>query len=306
MAHAYRALAAGGWWLRSGDPLSITLDALALVTLVAGAACLLALLRPARGRAMATTPSEHRRAAAIVSAPRVATRSRRSRCARTRRSSSRTAACSPTARCARPRSCPATRSGRPGSAPGDPRRLPGLRRGAAAGTWSSRRLASAHLDRLPARSACARCEIGTEAVVDPPRLHARGAGDPQACARRSTGSSATAGRIELVSGGERPGRDAGASSAPWSAPGAPAAASVRLRDDASDRLWGAHEDEGDRVRARARARGRAARVPALTSPTAAASRSTRCAGSATSPTGSTRRWSPRALEYARERGCREV
>lgn len=65
LAAAGNALARGGWWLRSGSPLSLALDLLMLVSLGALFALLHALLRP--------TPSddghmaeEHARAAAIV------------------------------------------------------------------------------------------------------------------------------------------------------------------------------------------------------------------------------------------------
>ncbi len=66
MTSAYHALAAGGWWLRSGDPLSVALDLLVFTWLVAVSAFLRAWLAPARA-ADGHTCDEHRRAAAIVS-----------------------------------------------------------------------------------------------------------------------------------------------------------------------------------------------------------------------------------------------
>jgi lysyl-tRNA synthetase class 2 len=66
MTSAYHALATGGWWLRSGDPLSVALDLLLLTWLVAVAAFLRAWLAPAQA-ADGHTCEEHRRAAALVS-----------------------------------------------------------------------------------------------------------------------------------------------------------------------------------------------------------------------------------------------
>ena len=65
MTSAYHALAAGSWWLRSGDPLSIALDALAVTAFAAGAAFLHILLRPA-GAEEGHTPEEHALAATLV------------------------------------------------------------------------------------------------------------------------------------------------------------------------------------------------------------------------------------------------
>ena len=65
MASAYHSLAAGSWWLRSGAPLSIALDGLAVTALVAGAVFLHMLLRPASAEE-GHTPEEHVLAAALV------------------------------------------------------------------------------------------------------------------------------------------------------------------------------------------------------------------------------------------------
>jgi lysyl-tRNA synthetase, class II len=65
MTHAYDGLAAGGWWLRSGDPLSLALNGLLLTCLVSMAAFLRVWLAPAQA-ADGHTCEEHLRAAAIV------------------------------------------------------------------------------------------------------------------------------------------------------------------------------------------------------------------------------------------------
>jgi lysyl-tRNA synthetase class 2 len=65
MTSAHHALVTGGWWLRSGDPLSVSLDVLLLISMVAIAAFLRAWLAPAQA-ADGHTCEEHRRAAAIV------------------------------------------------------------------------------------------------------------------------------------------------------------------------------------------------------------------------------------------------
>jgi lysyl-tRNA synthetase, class II len=58
-------LTAGGWWLRSGEPLAVALDLLLVTALGAAAIVLRALLRPAEG-AEGHTCDEHARAAAVV------------------------------------------------------------------------------------------------------------------------------------------------------------------------------------------------------------------------------------------------
>lgn len=62
---AYHPLVRGGWWMRSGEPLSVALDVLLVVALVAGFWLLKLLLRPARS-ADGHSAEEHMRAAAIV------------------------------------------------------------------------------------------------------------------------------------------------------------------------------------------------------------------------------------------------
>jgi len=64
---AYEGLVRGGWWLRSGEPLSLALDALLLVALAGTFWLLRALLRPARW-SDGHSDAEHLRAAAIVAA----------------------------------------------------------------------------------------------------------------------------------------------------------------------------------------------------------------------------------------------
>jgi lysyl-tRNA synthetase class 2 len=58
-------LLAGSWWLRSGAPLALGLDALVIAALAAAATSLHALLRPAAA-SVGHTPAEHERAAALV------------------------------------------------------------------------------------------------------------------------------------------------------------------------------------------------------------------------------------------------
>jgi lysyl-tRNA synthetase, class II len=58
-------LANGSWWLRSGSPLAIALDALLVVGLVGAAVLLRSLLSPTQAQE-GHTPTEHARAAAIV------------------------------------------------------------------------------------------------------------------------------------------------------------------------------------------------------------------------------------------------
>jgi lysyl-tRNA synthetase, class II len=62
---AATTLANGAWWLRSGEPLAIALDLLLVLTLVAAAQALRALMRPA-GTADGHSEVDHRRAADIV------------------------------------------------------------------------------------------------------------------------------------------------------------------------------------------------------------------------------------------------
>ena len=62
---AWHALATGGWWLRSGEPLALALDSLMVVSLGAAFALVRALLRPAPGTD-GHPPDEHARAVAIV------------------------------------------------------------------------------------------------------------------------------------------------------------------------------------------------------------------------------------------------
>ena len=65
LTSGYDALATGGWWLRSGDPLSLVLDGLLVVSLISAGAFLHVLLRPARARD-GHTWEQHQRAAALV------------------------------------------------------------------------------------------------------------------------------------------------------------------------------------------------------------------------------------------------
>ena len=63
---AAHLLASGAWWLRSGEPIAVALDVLLVLTLVAAAQTLRALLRPA-ATALGHSEADHRRAADIVS-----------------------------------------------------------------------------------------------------------------------------------------------------------------------------------------------------------------------------------------------
>ena len=64
---AWHGLMAGGWWLRSGEPLPVALDLLTLITIAAALLFVRALLRPAP-TTDGHTPAEHAKAAAIVAA----------------------------------------------------------------------------------------------------------------------------------------------------------------------------------------------------------------------------------------------
>ncbi|GAC1316209.1 MAG: hypothetical protein NVSMB25_01490 [Thermoleophilaceae bacterium] len=65
LAGAAQALFAGAWWLRSGEPTSIALDALLVLGLLAAAGFVRALLRPAEA-AVGHTRADHQRAAELV------------------------------------------------------------------------------------------------------------------------------------------------------------------------------------------------------------------------------------------------
>jgi lysyl-tRNA synthetase class 2 len=67
LAGAWHRLDGGGWWMHSGAPLALVLDALTLVALAAALALVHAVLRPGLG-ADGHSPAEHGRAAEIVAA----------------------------------------------------------------------------------------------------------------------------------------------------------------------------------------------------------------------------------------------
>ena len=174
-----------------GDEGAAILHVLAALALV-GTIAFVARCSRRAGRATATTPREHEQAAAIVAAH-GATRSRRSRCAPTRRSSSPTAACSPTARCARRRSSPATRSGRRAARPAILDVVPGVR----ARPRLGRRRCSARATSTSTPTAALglrTLRIGLGGGGRPARLRRCRAALARPSARRSTGSSAAAGR----------------------------------------------------------------------------------------------------------------
>jgi lysyl-tRNA synthetase class 2 len=67
LGSGWRWLDAGGWWMRSGTPLALALDALTLVSLAAALSLVHAVLRP-DASSDGHSPASHARAAAIVAA----------------------------------------------------------------------------------------------------------------------------------------------------------------------------------------------------------------------------------------------
>ena len=189
---------------------------------------------------------------------------------------------------------------------GDPVGPAGPRRRSCPASWPSPRprlgrrrprRAATRIWRPTGRSACGRCRSGsrresTRGLLPRGRRAQDGAQGRAPRQRRGW-------TIELVSGARADGRRPRRARPPSSAPGGrrPRLYGFAM---AMDRLWGAPEDAHD-LYVLARAPTARSAPSSATCPTAAASRSTPCAGSTTSPTASATRSSPRRSPRARRR-----